>query len=136
MFSEPHHSSSKHKSKSNQHKSKNSLPPLGNSVTVKLNRREKSDKNTTGTASNSSNKRSPPDSGLPCMPLSGELGNKSFSSNRRSWSESDLLREIDYELKLAKGFLFADGEWVIKYDSISLCFDPHPPDYCSLLVVA
>ncbi|XP_037942031.1 uncharacterized protein LOC119674947 [Teleopsis dalmanni] len=28
--------------------------------------------------------------------------------NRRSWSESDLLKEIDKELKLAKGFLFAD----------------------------
>uniref|UniRef100_A0A1I8PZJ2 SH3 domain-containing protein n=1 Tax=Stomoxys calcitrans TaxID=35570 RepID=A0A1I8PZJ2_STOCA len=30
-------------------------------------------------------------------------------SNRRSWSESDLLQEIDKELKLAKGFLFQDG---------------------------
>ncbi|XP_075169670.1 cbl-associated protein isoform X15 [Haematobia irritans] len=29
-------------------------------------------------------------------------------SNRRSWSESDLLQEIDKELKLAKGFLFQD----------------------------
>lgn len=31
------------------------------------------------------------------------------STNRRSWSESDLLEEIDKELKLAKGFLFQDG---------------------------
>ncbi|XP_073813340.1 cbl-associated protein isoform X25 [Musca autumnalis] len=30
-------------------------------------------------------------------------------ANRRSWSESDLLQEIDQELKLAKGFLFRDG---------------------------
>lgn len=30
-------------------------------------------------------------------------------ANRRSWSESDLLQEIDKELKLAKGFLFQDG---------------------------
>lgn len=29
--------------------------------------------------------------------------------NRRSWSESDLLKEIDSELKLAKGFLYANG---------------------------
>ncbi|XP_073813335.1 cbl-associated protein isoform X20 [Musca autumnalis] len=29
-------------------------------------------------------------------------------ANRRSWSESDLLQEIDQELKLAKGFLFRD----------------------------
>lgn len=29
--------------------------------------------------------------------------------NRRSWSESDLLQEIDKDLKLAKGFLFQDG---------------------------
>ncbi|XP_028895971.1 uncharacterized protein LOC105212149 isoform X6 [Zeugodacus cucurbitae] len=28
--------------------------------------------------------------------------------NRRSWSESDLLKEIDNELKLAKGFLYAN----------------------------
>ncbi|XP_050326261.1 uncharacterized protein LOC126756866 isoform X1 [Bactrocera neohumeralis] len=28
--------------------------------------------------------------------------------NRRSWSESDLLKEIDSELKLAKGFLYAN----------------------------
>lgn len=28
---------------------------------------------------------------------------------RRSWSESDLLKEIDSELKLAKGFLYANG---------------------------
>lgn len=28
---------------------------------------------------------------------------------RRSWSESDLLKEIDNELRLAKGFLFANG---------------------------
>ncbi|XP_058987062.1 uncharacterized protein LOC101892774 isoform X5 [Musca domestica] len=32
-------------------------------------------------------------------------------ANRRSWSESDLLQEIDQELKLAKGFLFRDGIW-------------------------
>ncbi|XP_049309625.1 uncharacterized protein LOC105229701 isoform X4 [Bactrocera dorsalis] len=31
--------------------------------------------------------------------------------NRRSWSESDLLKEIDSELKLAKGFLYANGIW-------------------------
>ncbi|XP_052842333.1 uncharacterized protein LOC128256191 isoform X20 [Drosophila gunungcola] len=30
---------------------------------------------------------------------------------RRSWSESDLLREIDSELQLAKGFLYANGVW-------------------------
>ncbi|KAM7343420.1 cbl-associated protein isoform 17-T20 [Cochliomyia hominivorax] len=30
------------------------------------------------------------------------------NSNRRSWSESDLLQEIDKDLKLAKGFLFQD----------------------------
>ncbi|XP_028895989.1 uncharacterized protein LOC105212149 isoform X23 [Zeugodacus cucurbitae] len=29
--------------------------------------------------------------------------------NRRSWSESDLLKEIDNELKLAKGFLYANA---------------------------
>ncbi|XP_050326290.1 serine-rich adhesin for platelets isoform X27 [Bactrocera neohumeralis] len=29
--------------------------------------------------------------------------------NRRSWSESDLLKEIDSELKLAKGFLYANA---------------------------
>lgn len=29
--------------------------------------------------------------------------------DRRSWSESDLLQEIDKDLKLAKGFLFQDG---------------------------
>lgn len=28
---------------------------------------------------------------------------------RRSWSESDLLKEIDSELQLAKGFLYANG---------------------------
>ncbi|XP_046810473.1 serine-rich adhesin for platelets isoform X12 [Lucilia cuprina] len=31
------------------------------------------------------------------------------ATNRRSWSESDLLQEIDKDLKLAKGFLFQDG---------------------------
>ncbi|XP_067630942.1 uncharacterized protein CAP isoform X3 [Eurosta solidaginis] len=31
--------------------------------------------------------------------------------NRRSWSENDLLKEIDNELKLAKGFLYANGIW-------------------------
>lgn len=31
------------------------------------------------------------------------------NTNRRSWSESDLLQEIDKDLKLAKGFLFQDG---------------------------
>ncbi|XP_065370075.1 serine-rich adhesin for platelets isoform X11 [Calliphora vicina] len=31
------------------------------------------------------------------------------TTNRRSWSESDLLQEIDKDLKLAKGFLFQDG---------------------------
>ncbi|KAI8127415.1 Sorbin and SH3 domain-containing protein 1 [Lucilia cuprina] len=30
------------------------------------------------------------------------------ATNRRSWSESDLLQEIDKDLKLAKGFLFQD----------------------------
>ncbi|XP_039483579.1 uncharacterized protein LOC120446604 isoform X1 [Drosophila santomea] len=30
---------------------------------------------------------------------------------RRSWSESDLLKEIDSELQLAKGFLYANGVW-------------------------
>ncbi|XP_065370073.1 serine-rich adhesin for platelets isoform X10 [Calliphora vicina] len=30
------------------------------------------------------------------------------TTNRRSWSESDLLQEIDKDLKLAKGFLFQD----------------------------
>ncbi|EDW02050.1 GH21779 [Drosophila grimshawi] len=28
---------------------------------------------------------------------------------RRSWSESDLLKEIDNDLQLAKGFLYANG---------------------------
>lgn len=31
------------------------------------------------------------------------------NTNRRSWSESDLLQEIEKDLKLAKGFLFQDG---------------------------
>ncbi|KRF80190.1 uncharacterized protein Dvir_GJ22205, isoform L [Drosophila virilis] len=33
---------------------------------------------------------------------------------RRSWSESDLLKEIDNELQLAKGFLYANGVWTPK----------------------
>ncbi|XP_050326275.1 serine-rich adhesin for platelets isoform X14 [Bactrocera neohumeralis] len=34
--------------------------------------------------------------------------------NRRSWSESDLLKEIDSELKLAKGFLYANARPQLK----------------------
>lgn len=43
---------------------------------------------------------------------------------RRSWSESDLLKEIDSELQLAKGFLYANGVSETPISQSSLSYSP------------
>ncbi|XP_020717694.1 uncharacterized protein LOC101453047 isoform X2 [Ceratitis capitata] len=53
---------------------------------------------------NSSSGRPPAPYARPCKKTRFLL-----EPNRRSWSESDLLKEIDSELKLAKGFLYANA---------------------------
>ncbi|CAD7015280.1 unnamed protein product [Ceratitis capitata] len=64
---------------------------------------------------NSSSGRPPAPYARPCKKTRFLL-----EPNRRSWSESDLLKEIDSELKLAKGFLYANGGKIYKQNDMTL----------------